>query len=60
MRQAGLGELDLWEMMKEPELVFQAKKAADALLDADPELSHPSNRGLRGFVQSILTKPIDL
>jgi ATP-dependent DNA helicase RecG len=60
MRQAGVGELDLWEMMKEPELVFQAKKTADALLDADPELSQSSHRGLRSFVQSILTKPIDL
>jgi ATP-dependent DNA helicase RecG len=60
MRQAGLGELDLLEMIREPDLVLRAKEMADALLDADPELAHPCHRSLKTFVESILTKPIDL
>ena len=60
MRQAGLGELDLSEMIREPDLLFRAKEAADALLDADPEFAHPDHQGLKGFVESVLTKPIDL
>ena len=60
MRQAGLGEVDLAEMMREPDLVLRAKEAADSLLDADPELAHPSNQTLKRFVESILAKPIDL
>lgn len=60
MRQAGLGELDLSEMMKEPELLLRAKDMADALLDSDPTLEHPQHQGLKRFVESILTKPIDL
>jgi ATP-dependent DNA helicase RecG len=60
MRQAGLGELDLSEMMREPDLVLRAKETADALLDADPELAEPRHKGLKRFVESILEKPIDL
>jgi ATP-dependent DNA helicase RecG len=60
MRQAGLGELDLSEMMKEPELLLRAKDMADALLESDPTLEHPQHQGLKRFVESILTKPIDL
>jgi ATP-dependent DNA helicase RecG len=60
VRQAGLGELDLREMMRAPELLLRAKEMADALLDADPGLALPPHRGLKSFVESILTKPIDL
>jgi ATP-dependent DNA helicase RecG len=60
MRQAGLGELDLQEMMREPELLLRAKETADAILDADPELAHPRHRSLKDFVASILARPIDL
>jgi ATP-dependent DNA helicase RecG len=60
MKQTGLGELDLSEIMKEPGLLFLAKEKADSLLDADPELSDPQHHALRRFVESILAKPIDL
>jgi ATP-dependent DNA helicase RecG len=59
MKQTGLGEMDLSEMMREPDLLFAAKEMADRLLDSDPQLADPSHRGLRSFVESILTKPID-
>jgi ATP-dependent DNA helicase RecG len=60
MRQAGLGELDLSEMIREPDLLILAKKKADALLDSDPDLSGPRHRELKTFVESILARPIDL
>jgi ATP-dependent DNA helicase RecG len=60
MKQTGLGEMDLSEMMREPDLLFAAKEMADRLLDSDPQLADPSHRGLRSFVESILTRPIDL
>jgi ATP-dependent DNA helicase RecG len=60
MRQAGLGEVDLSEMMREPDLLVQAKETADSLLEADPQLIQPQHRGLKRFVDSILAKPIDL
>lgn len=59
-RQAGLGEVDLSEMIREPDLVLRAKETADALLDADPELAHPRYQTLKSFVESILARPIDL
>jgi ATP-dependent DNA helicase RecG len=60
MRQAGLGELDLSEMIGEPDLLLLAKEQADALLDADPDLSSPPHHELKTFVESILARPIDL
>jgi ATP-dependent DNA helicase RecG len=59
MRQAGLGELDLSEMMREPDLLLLAKEKADLLLEADPELDDPGHRGLKNFIESVLTRPID-
>ena len=60
MRQAGLGELDLSEIMREPDLLLQAKGTADRLLESDPELAEPTHRSLKNFIQSILERPIDL
>jgi ATP-dependent DNA helicase RecG len=60
MRQTGLGEIDLSEMMREPDLLFLAREKADLLLDSDPELTDPRNHALKGFVDSILARPIDL
>ena len=60
MRQAGLGELELQEMMSDPDLLHKAKEAADALLDLDPDLALPHHQGLKGFIDSILARPIDL
>jgi len=60
MKQNGLGDLDLAEMIREPDLLFLAKEKADQLLDRDPELLDPRHRALKGFVESVLTRPIDL
>ena len=60
MKQTGLGEMDLLEMMKEPDLLSRAKEEAERLLDADPDLLSAENRALRDFVESVLSRPIDL
>ncbi len=60
MKQTGLGEMDLSEMMREPGLLLLAKEKADQLLDFDPELADPRHHALRSFVESILARPIDL
>jgi ATP-dependent DNA helicase RecG len=60
MNQTGLGEMDLSEMMREPDLLLLAKEKADLLLDSDPELAAPGHRALKSFVESILAQPIDL
>jgi ATP-dependent DNA helicase RecG len=59
-KQTGLVELDLLEIMKEPDLLHRAKEEAEHLLDADPDLSKAENRTLKDFVESILSRPIDL
>ena len=60
MKQTGLGEMDLSEMMREPDLLLLAKEKADLLLDSDPQLANPAHHALKGFVESILARPIDL
>jgi ATP-dependent DNA helicase RecG len=60
MKQTGLGEMDLPEMMRDPDLLFVAKEKADLLLDSDPQLADPSHHALKTFVESILARPIDL
>jgi ATP-dependent DNA helicase RecG len=60
MKQTGLGETDLSEMMREPDLLLLAKEKADLLLDSDPVLADPRNHALKSFVESILARPIDL
>jgi len=59
-RQTGLGELDLSEMMSEPELLLMAKEKADLLLESDPDLADPRHGRLRNFVESMLKQPVDL
>ena len=59
-RQAGIGELDLTETAGELELLLAAKKEANHLIDADPELSRPENGQMKIMVESILAKPLDL
>jgi ATP-dependent DNA helicase RecG len=60
LRQAGLGELNLSEMMNEPDLLLLAKEKADLLLETDPDLHDPLHLGLKSFVESVLTKPAHL
>jgi ATP-dependent DNA helicase RecG len=60
MKQTGLGEMDLSEIMRSPDLLFMAKEKADLLLGSDPHLADSSHHALKTFVESILARPIDL
>lgn len=55
LRQSGMGELDIQEIMGEPDLLALAKKTAQQILRADPELSRPENAPLLTFVESFLS-----
>jgi ATP-dependent DNA helicase RecG len=60
MKQAGMGELDLSEMIREQDLLFEAKREAQRLIEADPELCHPENLQLKLIMESVLARPLDL
>ncbi|MBU2499006.1 MAG: ATP-dependent DNA helicase RecG, partial [Proteobacteria bacterium] len=60
MRQAGVGDLDITELMREPELVSRAKEEAEYIIESDPDLERPENRLLKAFVDSVLSRPLDL
>ncbi len=60
VKQAGMGELDFTEMMRESELLLKAKREAGRLIDSDPDLFHPENVPLKVIVESLLAKPSDL
>ena len=47
LRQAGSGEMDVMEFMEEPELLMGAKRAAEDILESDPELKDPDHILLR-------------
>jgi ATP-dependent DNA helicase RecG len=60
IRQTGLGELDLADLMKEPALLSRAREEAQQLLDTDPELCKPPHQLLKTFVDNVLKRPLDL
>jgi ATP-dependent DNA helicase RecG len=60
MRQSGLGELDISEMIQEQELLISAKREAQLLLASDPGLQKSEHRLLRDMIESILDKTMDL
>jgi len=54
IRQAGAGELDLGEILREPELLMAASLEAERMVHSDPDLSRPENRILREMAQPAL------
>jgi RecG-like helicase len=60
VRQAGRGELDMTEVLREPELLFAARKEAEKLLEGDPGLSRPENRLLKQLLEPTWTRPLSL
>ncbi len=58
-KQTGLGELDVSEMMREPDLLFLAKEKADLLLDSEPRLADPQPCS-QELCRIHLARPIDL
>jgi ATP-dependent DNA helicase RecG len=59
-KQSGLGDLDVSDVTREPELLMRAKEEAQHLMDSDPGLHLPENQVLRTFVEKMLRKPVDL
>ncbi|MCP4666038.1 MAG: hypothetical protein GY849_06700 [Deltaproteobacteria bacterium] len=60
IRQAGVGELDFREMIREPELLMSARKEAEQILDSDPGLSRPENRLLKEMARSMSGRPLEI
>ncbi|MBW1806184.1 MAG: DNA helicase RecG, partial [Deltaproteobacteria bacterium] len=60
VRQAGVGELDLSEMLREPDLLAIARREAQDLIESDPDLLRPEHRQLRVLADSISGKGSDL
>ena len=60
MKQTGLGELDLLEMMKEPDLLLGQKRRQSIFWMRTRISRDAENRTLKDFVESILSRPIDL
>ena len=52
-RQAGLGEMEIDEAMRHPDLVLKAKSAAQELMESDPGLIHPGHRYLKAAMESM-------
>ena len=59
MQQAGIGELDLNDILQESGLLEKAKLEAEALVQTDPDLSQPEHVVLKEYVESILMRPLD-
>lgn len=57
LRQAGAGELDFREMLREPDLLMAAKKACEQILSKDPDLSRPEHNLLKTLIVSGETGP---
>jgi len=60
MRQAGMGELDFSEMLREPKLLLEAKSEAQRLMGDDPELLKPEHGQLKMMIQSTVEKSLGL
>lgn len=60
LKQSGMGDLDFSEMLREPDLLLDAKREAQRLIESDPELSRSEHRHLRTMVESLVGGPMDL
>ena len=59
MRQAGVGELDYMDIVRDWDLLSTAKDEAHRLVEADPDLLSPENIQLKSLVESVLAVPLD-
>ena len=59
MRQAGMGELDYMDIMKDWDLLAMAKREAQRVVEVDPDLMSPQNRRLKSLVESVIARPLD-
>ncbi len=56
LRQAGSGELDLEDVLAHPQLLREAKRAAEGILRGDPRLERPEHAPFRRVVEGILDR----
>jgi ATP-dependent DNA helicase RecG len=56
-RQAGLGELDPAQLLAEPRLLEDARRATRWILERDPRLSLPENAVLHAVVTTLFGSP---
>jgi ATP-dependent DNA helicase RecG len=59
-RQSGAGELDLSDMIMYQDLLVEARREAQALIESDPDLSIPAHHNIRNMIDAILKKPLDI
>jgi ATP-dependent DNA helicase RecG len=59
LRQSGIGELDLSDVISHQELLLEAKRCAQDLIGADPCLAHPDNLYLRMIIESVSGVTLD-
>jgi ATP-dependent DNA helicase RecG len=59
LRQSGIGELDLSDVIAHQELLLEAKRCAQDLIEADPCLAHPDNLYLRMITESVSGVTLD-
>ncbi|MCS6776891.1 MAG: ATP-dependent DNA helicase RecG, partial [Chthonomonadaceae bacterium] len=50
-RQSGMPELQIADMVRDIDILAETRETAFSLVDADPELTRPEHRGLRGALQ---------
>ncbi|MFC1819512.1 ATP-dependent DNA helicase RecG [Thermodesulfobacteriota bacterium] len=60
IRQSGIGELDLFEVIKHQDILLKARREAQDLIESDPDLLHPDHQYLRVMMESISGIPMDL
>jgi ATP-dependent DNA helicase RecG len=58
VRQAGAGEIDFRELFREPDLLNNAKREAEGILESDPQLSRPENHILKAFLETSCSGPL--
>jgi hypothetical protein len=42
------------------DLLVEARREAQALIESDPDLSNPAHHNLRNMIDAILKKPLDI
>jgi ATP-dependent DNA helicase RecG len=57
IRQAGIGEVEIREIFREPELLEGARKAAKEILGGDPSLNDPAHAYLRTMLEAWFSGP---
>jgi ATP-dependent DNA helicase RecG len=59
-KQSGAGELDISDMIMYQDLLVEARREAQALIESDPDLSNPAHHNIRNMIDAILKKPLDI